>query len=34
MLFQKSTQKAVKVLWMVIGILVIISMVAFYAPIF
>lgn len=34
MLFQKKTQKAMKAFWMVICILVIISMIVFYAPIF
>ena len=34
MLFHKKTQKAAKVAWMIIGVLVIISMVIFYAPIF
>lgn len=34
MLFQKKTQKAAKVVWMIICILVIVSMIIFYAPIF
>jgi predicted nucleic acid-binding Zn ribbon protein len=34
MLFHKKTQKAAKVAWMIIGVLVIVSMVIFYAPIF
>jgi hypothetical protein len=34
MLFQKKTQKAVKIVWVAICVLVIVSMVLFYAPIF
>lgn len=32
MLFHKKTQKVVKVLWIIIAVLVIVSMVAFYVP--
>lgn len=34
MLFHKNTQKAVKYIWIVIAVLVILSMVLFYAPVF
>ena len=34
MLFHKKTQKAAKLLWGIICLLVIISMILFYAPIF
>lgn len=34
MLFHKKTQKAAKLLWGVIGILVILSMILLYAPVF
>ena len=34
MLFQKKTQKAAKMLWGVICILVILSMILLYSPVF
>ena len=34
MLFEKKTKRAVKIAWGVLGVLVIISMVLLYAPIF
>jgi predicted nucleic acid-binding Zn ribbon protein len=34
MLFHKKTQKAAKMVWMVICVLVIVSMILLYAPIF
>lgn len=34
MLFHKKTQRAAKFLWMIICLLIIISMILFYAPIF
>lgn len=34
MLFHKNTQKAVKIVAIIIGVLVIVSMVLAYAPIF
>lgn len=34
MLFEKRTQKAVKVIWSILGILVIAGMIALYMPAF
>jgi len=34
LVFDKRTKKAVKVAWMVLGILIIVSMVLLYTPIF